>query len=79
MTAAPVSAPPNAPSAPLPEHAIVRLRHALKADGLKAGATGTIVHVYEGGAGYEVEFVSGSKRPKIVTVEPADIELTEAD
>jgi len=61
------------------EHAVVRLRHALKADDLKAGDTGTVVHVYEGGAGYEVEFIHGRKRPKLVTLEPSDIELANAD
>ncbi|MBE7494187.1 MAG: DUF4926 domain-containing protein [Verrucomicrobiaceae bacterium] len=61
----------------LPEHAVVRLRRALEADGLAAGAKGTIVHVYEGGAGYEVEFAKAGERPKLVTLEPADIELAE--
>lgn len=60
------------------EHAVVRLRHDVAADGLKAGDTGTVVHVYEGGSGYEVEFIHGRTRPKLVTVEPADIELAEA-
>jgi hypothetical protein len=44
---------------------VVRLRHALKAGDLKAGDTGTIVHVYEGGTGYEVEFIHGRNRPKL--------------
>ncbi|MBL9130974.1 MAG: DUF4926 domain-containing protein [Verrucomicrobiaceae bacterium] len=57
------------------EHAVVCLRHGLKNDGLRKGAKGTIVHVYEGGAGYEVEFAKAGGRPKVVTVEPADIEL----
>jgi type III restriction enzyme len=61
----------------IPEHAVVRLRHDLKAEDVKAGETGTVVHVYEGGAGYEVEFLGERKRPKLVTVEPADIELAD--
>lgn len=68
---------PAATSSALPEHAVVRLRHDLKTDGLKAGDMGTIVHVYEGGSGYEVEFIQGRKRPKLVTVEPADLELAD--
>jgi hypothetical protein len=67
----------NSAAPALPEHAVVRLRHQLKADGLKAGDRGTIVHVYEHGSGYEVEFIHGRKRPKLVTVEPADIELAD--
>lgn len=79
MPAALPSTAPASTSGPLPEHALVRLLHALKADGLRAGARGTIVHVYAGGAGYEVEFVKAGQRPKVVTVEPADLELVEAD
>ncbi|MDI1313019.1 DUF4926 domain-containing protein, partial [Prosthecobacter sp.] len=78
MTAANATTPMTAPGV-LPEHAVVRLRHDLMADDLKAGDTGTIVHVYEGGAGYEVEFIHGLKRPKLVTMEPADIELAETE
>ena len=63
----------------IPEHAVVRLLPDRPADGLKAGDKGTVVHVYEGGAGYEVEFVGGRTRPKLVTVEPEEIELSEAD
>lgn len=62
---------------PLAEHALVRLRRDLPDDEVKAGETGTVVHVYEGGTGYEVEFIRGHKRPKLVTVEPADIELAD--
>ena len=61
----------------IPEHAIVRLSHDLDADGLKVGDIGTVVHVYEGAAAYEVEFIHGRARPKLVTVEPTDIELAE--
>ncbi len=72
--------PPPSGSRALPEYARVRLRCALPAVGLKAGALGTVVHVYEGGAGYEVEFAGGRKHPAAATVEPEDLEaLTEAD
>lgn len=76
------AAPPS-PKVPtlgvIPEHAVVRLCRDLPVDELKAGDTGTVVHVYEDSAGYEVEFITGHKRPKLVTLEPEDIELTEAD
>lgn len=62
---------------PMPEHTVVSLRRDLSEDGMKAGAKGTIVHVYEGGAGYEVEFTRSGGIPKVVTVESADIEAAE--
>jgi hypothetical protein len=43
--------------------------------GLPAGAEGAIVHVYHGGAGYEVEFLKGRSLPAVVTVTPQEIEL----
>ena len=77
-TAANPTPPPIPPI--LPEHARVRLRRALPAAGLTVGASGTIVHVYEDGAGYEVEFTEGRKHPAVETLFPADIEeLTEKD
>jgi hypothetical protein len=36
-----------------------------------------VVHADEAGAGHEVEFLGERKRPKLVTVEPADIELAD--
>lgn len=60
----------------LAEHAVVRLARDLES--VRAGEVGTIVHVYEGGAGYEVEFQNGHERPLVLTVEPEDIELAEA-
>jgi hypothetical protein len=62
----------------LAEHSIVCLSRDL-GEGLKAGEIGTIVHVYDGGAGYEVEFLRGRERPLLMTVEPEDIELSEAE
>lgn len=61
------------------EHAVVRLRRALPKERLRAGEEGTVVHVYAKGAACEVEFVDGHKRPKLVTLEPDDIELCETD
>ena len=40
------------------EHDCVVLTRDLAAEGLKAGDIGTVVHVHEGGAGYEVEFMT---------------------
>lgn len=40
------------------EHECVVLIEDLAADGLKAGDIGTVVHVHERGAGYEVEFMT---------------------
>ena len=56
------------------EHSRVRLRRAVPQEGLEAGAKGTVVHVYNDGAGYEVEFVAGRKTPAVVTLEPSDLE-----
>jgi hypothetical protein len=58
----------------LAENSVVFLKHDLSSEGLAKGTQGTIVHVYEGGAGYEVEFGTAGHRPKLVTVEPSDIE-----
>lgn len=67
------------PSRPVPlaEHARVRLREGLPKYHLGAGATGTVVHVYRGKNGLEVEFGANDAAPKVVTltrdaVEPAD-------
>lgn len=40
------------------EHDCVVLLTDVPDDGLKAGDIGTVVHVHEGGAGYEVEFMT---------------------
>ena len=59
------------------EHSVVRLHRALPEEGLKAGDLGAVVHVYEGGAGYEVEFLSGRSRPCLVTLTAEDVEEVE--
>jgi len=58
----------------LPEHSRVRVKRALPAEGVAAGAVGTVVHVYAGGAGYEVEFVAGRPSPAVVTLSADDLE-----
>ena len=40
------------------EHDSVALTRDLPAEGLVKGDVGTVVHVYEGGAAYEVEFMN---------------------
>jgi hypothetical protein len=71
-----INRPARSPRA-LPEHARVSLLHDFPDVGLNAGATGTVVFVYEGGANYEVEFLDGKKRPVVLTVEAGDIALLE--
>ena len=40
------------------EHDCVVLTEDLPEEGLKAGDIGTVVHIHQGGAGYEVEFMT---------------------
>jgi hypothetical protein len=41
---------------------------------LRAGDVGAVVHVYDGGKAYEVEFVSGSGQTlALETLEPQDV------
>ena len=40
------------------EHECVVLTEDLPADGPKAGDIGTVVHIHQGGAAYEVEFMT---------------------
>ena len=40
------------------EHECIVLTEDLLGEGLKAGDIGTVVHIHEGGAGYEVEFMT---------------------
>jgi len=44
------------------EHDIIVLTSDLPEEGFTAGDVGTIVHIHEGGAGYEVEFMTLSGR-----------------
>lgn len=41
------------------EHSLVVLKRERSAEKLSAGDVGAVVHIYEGGKGYEVEFVDG--------------------
>ena len=52
---------------------MVRLRRAQPALGLKKGDMGAIVHVYQGGAAYEIEFAASGLIPVLATLEPGDI------
>lgn len=40
------------------EHDCVVLTQDLAEEGLQAGDVGTVVHIHQGGAGYEVEFMT---------------------
>lgn len=40
------------------EHDCVVLTENLSEEGLQAGDIGTVVHIHQGGAGYEVEFMT---------------------
>ena len=54
---------------------MVRLRRDLPDDEVKAGELGTVVHVYEGGAAYEVEFPEGRSLPCLITLMAKDVEI----
>ncbi len=49
------------------EHDVVVLTQDLPDDRLRAGGVGTVVHVHQGGGGYEVEFVTLSGDTVAVT------------
>lgn len=56
------------------ELAPVVLRKALPEHGLETGDVGTVVHRYEDGDAFEVEFVTGDGRTvAVVTLERADV------
>ena len=74
MTAASPSASPTVPGA-IPEHAVVRLRRSLAAQGLVSGAVGAVVHVYLDGGSYEVEILDGREKPCLVTLTAKDLEI----
>src|SRR5205809_5158875 len=51
------------------EHDCAVLTQDLPEDGLQAGDIGTVVHIHQGGAGYEVEFMTlAGKTVAIVTL-----------
>lgn len=52
----------------------VVLNRDLPKENLKAGDVGTVVHVYESGAGYEIEFLTPSGRTiAVATLGASDI------
>ena len=56
------------------EHSLVVLDCDPPHEKLNRGDVGTVVHVYKGGRGYEVEFVDGGGRTvALVTVEAGDV------
>jgi hypothetical protein len=56
------------------EHSLVVLDCDPPHDKLNRGDVGTVVHVYKGGRGYEVEFVDGGGRTvALVTVDAGDV------
>jgi hypothetical protein len=56
------------------EHDSVVLMQDLTGTSLKAGDVGTIVHVHQGGAGYEVEFVTlAGETITVATLLPSQI------
>ncbi len=61
------------------EHDMVVLTRPLTDHGLEAGDVGAIVHVYEGGQAFEVEFVAGGGTPlAVVTLEAKDIRVVDS-
>lgn len=57
-----------------PEHSMVVLTRNISELGVRLGDVGTIVHIYPGGAAYEVEFgrIKGKSDP-LATLELGDI------
>jgi uncharacterized protein DUF4926 len=56
------------------EHDCIVLTEDLPAENLKAGDIGTVVHVHQGGAGYEVEFMTlAGETLTVTTLLPAQL------
>jgi len=56
------------------EHDCVVLTQDLPGEGLKAGDIGTVVHIHEGGAGYEAEFMTlAGETVAVVTLLPTQL------
>jgi hypothetical protein len=56
------------------EHSLVVLDCDPPHDKLNRGDVGTVVHVYKGGRGYEVEFIDGGGRTvALITVDAGDV------
>ena len=60
------------------EHSLVVLDREPKHEKLNRGDVGTVVHVYKGGAAYEVEFVDGGgSTVALITVDARDVRRIE--
>lgn len=59
-------------AAAIREHDIVLLASALLEEGLKAGESGTVVHVYRNGMAFEVEFIT-PQGSKVIILSPTQI------
>ena len=55
------------------EHDTVVLTRAIPNHGLEAGDVGAIVHVYESGKAFEVEFVAGESTLAVLTLDTGEI------
>jgi Domain of unknown function (DUF4926) len=56
------------------EHDCVVLTRDMAAEGLKAGDIGTVVHIHQSGAGYEVEFMTlAGETVSVVTLLPSQL------
>ena len=56
------------------EHDCIVLTRDLPGEGLQAGDIGTVVHVHQGGAGYEVEFMTlAGQTVAVVTLSPTQL------
>ena len=56
------------------EHDCVVLTQDLPEEGLRAGDIGTVVHIHEGAAGYEVEFMTlAGETVAVVTLLPSQL------
>lgn len=56
------------------EHQLAALTVDVPSEGLRSGDVGTVVHVYEGGRGYEVEFVGlAGDTIAVVTLRASDV------
>lgn len=58
---------------PVKQHQIVTLKEARPSEDLAAGARGVIVHEYQEGKPFEVEF-SAQGKPRIITLNQEDVE-----
>ena len=56
------------------EHDCIVLTQNLSEEGLQAGDIGTVIHIHDGGAGYEVEFMTlAGETVAIATLLPAQL------